>query len=523
MSLDAITTVGRYKPSKNKFDLSHEKKLTGKMGNIIPIMCQEVMPGDSFRVKSELLLRLPPMVFPVMHRVDIKTSYFYVPNRIIWDEWEDFITGGDQGTANPAHPFIDINDATKAYFSYGSLADYLGTHKFDGTTTVDSTSEVPFNALPFRAYQSIYNYYFRDQDLVTEINFPKTSGSQNGNVGSHCPLRKVAFRKDYFTSARPWTQKGDPAVVPITVGDTVTDTWLRNADGTTSTISANIITTGTNSPDWAQIGESGKNLVPDNLQYLITDLRRASRLQEFLERDARGGNRLVESTLNHFGERIPDFRVSEPEYLGGGSTPVSISEVIATANSEINAGATEQVTGELLGHGISMATGNGFKKSFKEHGWIIGVMWVMPKPNYAQAVQATMLNRADRFDYPFPSFANIGEQKIQYKELFWKPTSYSSSAATFGYQQRYAEYKHQHDTVHGEFADPNSAFFNWHLGRHFGTGSAPQLNQAFIEDDGTEFNRIFNVTDPTEDHLWVQCYNKVDAIRPLPYNSIPTL
>lgn len=532
-----FSSVKMRRPRRNKFDLSHERKLSFNMGKLIPIMMQEIVPGDKFRVQSEVMLRFAPLLAPIMHRVNVTTHYFFVPNRLIWDEWEDFITGGREGTSAPVWPFIRINDNTDQEFQRGSLADYLGIPPIE---TLGVTQGLDISALPFRAYQLVWDEYYRDQNLLASLGLLKTSGQQTtGETTKITTLRDRAWEKDYFTSALPWAQRGGQVEIPFgdagiqykdesLVVNSFTDTLLN---GPNYMQIAPTVSGGTAKvPGGLQIGDStgtgvtaGQQVRIENIESIqpsatINELRRSIRLQEWLEKNARGGARYVEQILSHFGVRSSDARLQRPEYLGGGRNPVVISEVLSTASSYNEAGDQQGMPqANMAGHGVSFGTTNGFRRSFEEHGFVVGMLSVLPKTAYQNGVNK-MWSRSDKFDYYWPEFANIGEQEIKEKEIFWNANVATTPDATWGYQSRYAEYKYTPSTVHGEMRDELSY---WHMGRIF-SGAAPPLNNDFVTSNPT--TRIFSVEAPsTVDHLYCQLYNRVDAIRPMPYFGTPML
>lgn len=484
------------KPRYSAFDLSHEKKLSCKMGELIPILNQEILPGDSFAINSEVMLRFAPMIAPVMHRVNVYVHYFFVPNRIIWDEWEDFITGGREGTSNPTVPTMPLNPGGNLT-AIGGLGDYLG---IPFVSAGAGTWNASVSELPFRAYLQIYNDYYRDQNLEAELDI--TSDSEL------VQLRMRAWEKDYFTSALPWTQRGTELQTPFSFNPQTGD-WddVWDVSGAPALSGATPLSSGA-AGDLVG-GTFGKTI--DNTKSLgmtINDLRQTSALQRWLERQARGGARYIETILSHFDVKSSDARMQRAEYLGGGRQPVVISEVLNTS-----ATATE-AQGTMAGHGISVGTANRAKKRFEEHGWLFGIMSVLPRTAYQQGLHRSLF-RTDKFDYFWPELANIGEQEIQQKEIYYdKNDTQEQQDAAFGYQQRYAEYKYGCSTVHGDFKD-NLDF--WHMGRIF--SSAPALNNDFVKSNPTD--RIFAVT--TDDTLWVQVYNSVRARRPMPYYANPQL
>ena len=503
------------KPRSNSFDLSHERKMSIQMSNLYPIMVQEIVPGDKFRVSSEIMLRMAPMIAPVMHRVNVFTHFFFVPNRLTWNEWEDFITGGEQGDAAPVFPTLSLSQANSGHYGKGTLADYMGipTDKPGAWST-----NAAISALPFRAYQSIYNEYYRDQALTDKVEFGLGSDA-NADVVDLFKLRKRAWEKDYFTSALPYAQKGEPVNLPITPQyKDVSEVYDQN--GSPSTAGSDLQVSSSQAPDLVAGAAHARieNLDEDaGMGVTINDLRQASRLQEWLEKNARAGSRYVESIRAHFGVRSKDARLQRPEYLGGGKQNMIISEVLSTIGTDSEADEFAP-QGNMAGHGISVGSSNRFSQSFTEHGYVIGIMSVLPRTAYQNGLER-MWTKQDRFDYYWPEFAQLGEQEIQQKELFLDLGSdAATNNATFGYQSRYAEYKYKQSSVHGDFRDNLK---HWHMGRIFDVGSPPALNTSFVESDATD--RIFAVTDGTTDLLYCQVFNNVKAIRPMPIFNNPKL
>lgn len=496
------------KPGRNVFDLSQERKLSCNMGDLVPIMCQEVVPGDKFKVSSELLMRLAPLVSPVMHRVNVFTHFYFVPNRLTYKEWPDFITGGETGSSVPSFPQLSYSEARRSQFVKGSLADYLGI-PVPKTGTMLQGSYI--SALPFRAYQLIYNEYYRDQNLQSKVAVTDASTVTGGEDAVITVLRKRAWEKDYFTSCLPYAQKGGSVSLPSTNTVTYKDAKTSGAGANTN---GNITNVAGNP---GAVNTPGGVIKIENIQDIstsitITDLRRAARLQEWLEKNARSGSRYVESILAHFGIKSSDQRLQRPEYLGGGKQPVVISEVLNTS-----ATATEP-QGNMAGHGISVGNTNAFQKEFEEHGYIIAIMSVLPITSYQQGM-SRLWTKFDKFDYFWPEFAHIGEQAVLNSEIYFPTTEAAGTYnkdSVFGYQSRYAEYKFNESTVHGDFRD-NLAF--WTMGRIFANG--PNLNDAFIKSDPT--HRVFAVTDTNIHKLYVQVYHNIKAIRPMPVFGDPIL
>lgn len=500
-----FNTIANRRPGRNAFDLSHEKKLSLNMGELVPIYLQEVVPGDKFRVNTEALIRLSPMLAPVMHRVNVYVHYFFVPNRILWTNWEDFITGGPEGTTMPIFPQVSYDNSKKQYFYEGTLADYFGIPVCDVMDTIASPAYL--SALPFRAYQRIYNDYYRDQNLQAEI--PNDTGD-NSDMSTECVLRKRCWEKDYFTSALPWAQRGGDVIIPSEMSYRNPAILIDDNTGLPVAVGGDLTATGGS----GYLKTNGVNSTIDNVEGVdisINDLRRSIKLQEWLEKNARGGARYVEQILSHFGVRSSDARLQRPEYLGGSKQPIVISEVLATFNNESVPG------GEMYGHGLSVGRNRGFKKFFEEHGLIMGIMSILPRTSYQDGIPR-LFGKNDKFDFYFPEFAHLGEQEIWQQELYFDKTEtiYQNHKNTWGYQSRYAEYKFNPGTVHGDF---RTTLNFWHMGRKFAT--KPELNAAFVESDPT--HRVFAVEAESTDKCYVQLYNDVKAIRPMPVFGTPMI
>lgn len=498
-----FNSVKLQRPKTNLFDLSHERKLSLNMGELVPILCQPVVPGDKFKVNTEMLLRLAPTISPMMHRVNAYVHYFFVPNRLVWANWEKFITGGVDGADASVMPTIPLNDSYKGYFGKGYLSDYLGVPVPPSGTITDA---VNINALPFRAYVKIYNEYYRDPNLETALDIKTTDAVTSIEHGILASVRKRCWEKDYFTSALPWTQRGGEVLIPGTNVVTYKNIALTTGAGASS---ATALTNDASS----QVNTTGGVVGIDNIDTVelsasINDLRRSARLQAWLERNALGGSRYIEQIFAHFGVKSDDARLQRPEYLGGGKTPITISEVLNTSST-----ATEP-QGNMAGHGIGVGNTNRFSKYFKEHGYVMGILSVLPRTAYQQGIPRDFL-KYDKFDYYFPEFANIGEQDVKNGEVYYKPTATAGTALdTWAYQSRYAEYKYNPSSVHGDFKD-NLSF--WHMGRIF--TDLPPLNTSFVQADPT--HRVFAVTTTTIDKVYVQLYNDIKAIRPMPKFGTP--
>ena len=516
------------RPKKNKFDLSRDVKMTGNIGNLYPAFIQDVIPGDSFRVSTQQMIRFSPLVAPIMHNVNFKLDYFFVPYRLVWNQWKDFITGGEEGDLNdaPSYPkFVANGTRINNYLQKGKLADYLGLPVKGGNTEAGGFNNyngvgnaLEISLLPFRAYQLIYHEYFRDQNVGTEYEQHQTSGfASDADLTDQLTLRKSNWEKDYFTSSLPFLQRGVEINLPISTvevdkvdfpGSSLFTGDLRYTD------SGNIIQGEVSTGLYNQVTLTGTVE-----EVSINELRKAVALQRWLELMARAGSRYREQIFAIFGERIPDYTVQVPQYLGGGKTPIMISEILSTyaqTGTAATGGSQDRPQGDMSGHGLGLGDDIGFTQSFDEHGIIIGVARVIPKASYIQGL-SKFWQKFDKFDHYFPQFANLGEQEVYNKEIFCKGDK-TTDNNIFGYQQRYAEYKYSFNRVAGDFRD---TLDHWEMSRRF--NNHPDLNQSFIECDHTEVSRIFAIEDPDEDKIWMNLYHKVDALRPIPYHSNPSL
>lgn len=546
-SFKGFTSVELKKPTRSVFDLSHEKRISFKMGKLVPVFISETVPNDTFHCNTEIMLRLAPLLAPIMHRVNVFVHYFFVPNRLLWKDWEAFITNGRLGTETPPVPPYITYDAMcnvgQGLLDNGSLWDYLGGFPWpdlEGATMAGRKLDL----MPFAAYSKCWYDYYRDRNFVADNTFlPLASGAQGGlatlDAASIITIRNRDYQKDYFTSSLPWTQRGNEVLMPLVGTGTVTyspTSTLKRTDGANFAAGAvkqlgqanvaagptrDLQVDGTLGTGAGQVPGRVENIASVNINssgVSINDLRKSIRLQEWLERNALAGSRYNESIMAHFARRTSDSRLQRAEYLGGGKVTVKISEIVATAWSED--GAAESVPqGNMAGHGLTFGNTNRFTYNCEEHGFVIGIMSVMPNTAYMQGVPRMFTQRNTFLEYPWPSFAHLGEQPVYKYELFSDPNNQPvdrTTAPVFGYQSRYSDWKHIQSSSHGDF---RTSLDFWHLTRKF--SSNPVLGFTFLNFENSLPDRVFAVSGVQT--LWAYIYNSVSVKRSLPYYGTPQL
>lgn len=481
---------------RTKISLSHYKIGSCKMGYLVPIQLTEVLPGDTIQCSTSLFARVAPLVSPVMHPVHLKIHHWYVPYRLVWDKFEDFITGGPDGLDTSEFPTIT---APEAGFAVGSLADYLGIPTGFGSFKL--------SALPFRAYDLIYNEWYRDQDLETPLALSTDSGADST---TSLVLQRGDWARDYFTTARPWPQKGMEVTVPVETGagtfdivangaftvlgdsstsvGTKTSTLRRDANSYNVVVDGNTIGVGDlKYKSGLKLGAESQGLGDIN----INTLREAFALQRFEEHRAMYGSRYVEY-LRYLGIKASDARLQRPEYLGGGKQTIQFSEVLQTAEG------TNPV-GTLRGHGIAAARSNRFRRFIEEHGCIISLLLIRPISVYMQGIPRMWLNRVKE-DFWQKELEHIGQQEVYTQELY----AGAEEGTVFGYQNRYDQYRQHENSISGEM---RSTLNYWHMARDF--ESAPTLNADFINAMPT--TRVFASTNT--DQIYFMAAHSVQARR----------
>lgn len=508
---------------RSVFDRSHGYKTTFNSGFLVPFYVDEVLPGDSFKLTATLFARLATPIVPFMDNLYLETFFFFVPNRLVWDNWQKF--NGEQKNPSDSTDFL-IPTVSGTNVQNQTLWDYFGL-----PTNVNKALKV--NALPFRAYNLIFNEWFRDENLQESLNVPTGDGPDN--LTDYNLVRR-GKRHDYFTSCLPWPQKGPGVEISIggqaavrAASSTASPTF--NFSDRTSLIDGEFGVFSGTSPN-ANDNHAILHVKTDQTtNYLkaywnnpaliadlstatpisINDLRQAFQIQKLYERDARGGTRYTEILRSHFGVISPDARLQRPEYLGGSSARISINPVQQTS-------ATNETTpqGNLAAFGVASDSFNGFSKSFVEHGYVFGFVNVRADLTYQQGLNR-MWSRQGRFDFYWPVLAHLGEQAVLNKEIYAQGTA--DDDKVFGYQERYAEYRYYPGQITGKFrsTDPQP-LDSWHLAQKF--GSLPTLSSQFIQDN-PPVERVIAVQN--EPQFLFDSYIRLKCARPMPVYSVPGL
>lgn len=534
VNVHQFAMVPRADIPRSTFRMQTNHKTTFDAGYLVPILCEEVLPGDNFRCSMSGFARLATPIYPLMDNLKLDTFFFFVPNRLVWSNWRKFM--GEQANPGDSISFVVPKQSWPAGgYAVNSLQDYFGLPTVGGPAAAIGTH----SALPLRAYNLIWNEWFRDENLQDSVTVDLGDGPDN--VANYV-LKRRGKRYDYFTGCLPWPQKGTS--VPLLVSGSADVELKAGAVGvTSSSYLTNTAATafnavgggtfdvvlnagvGTSAPLHLLLSTTTLSNIATRLtadlstatSNTINQLRQAFQIQRLLERDARGGTRYVELIKAHFGVISPDFRMQRPEYLGGGSSGLSITPVVQTSGS----GATGTTTplANLAAMGTLAAHGHGFSRGFTEHGYVIGLAAVRADINYQQGVRRHW-SRDTRYDFYFPAFANLGEQAVLNKEIY--ATGSATDAQVFGYQERWAELRHSPPLITGLFRSTAAGTLDaWHCAQRF--TALPVLGNTFIEDT-PPLSRVLAVgAGANGKQLIGDFFFDIVAARPLPMYSVPGL
>lgn len=527
---------------RSRFDRSSSVKTTFNVGDIIPFYVDEVLPGDTFDIRTSKVVRMQSLVTPIMDNIYLDTYFFFVPNRLTWEHWQEFNGENTQSAWIPATEYqVPQLTAPSGGWSIGTIADYMGIPT--------GVSNLSVNALPFRAYALIMDGWFRDENLSDPLNIPVNDVTQTGSNGSNyisdvalggMPFKAAKYH-DYFTSCLPAPQKGPDVLLPLgsqapvtTIHSSEVKFPIPTAPGlmlANQTMSGGVgdpasmsFTPGANVSFASNIavGDTSVGMIPVNLvtdlsqatAATINQLRLAFQVQKLYEKDARGGTRYIEILKSHFGVTSPDSRLQRPEYLGGNRIPININQVLQTSQTS-----DQSPQGNPVGQSLTTDTHSDFVKSFVEHGFVIGVMVARYDHTYQQGLER-FWSRKDRFDYYWPVFANIGEQAVKNREIYAQGTD--ADDEVFGYQESWADYRYKPNRVSGEMRSSAPQSLDvWHLADDY--DSQPYLSDGWIREDKATVDRVLAVSSNNSAQLFCDIYINNRTTRPMPVYSIPGL
>lgn len=533
--------------SRSKFNRDSTIKTSFNVGDVIPFYVDEVLPGDTFQIKTSKVVRLQTLITPMMDNLYLDTYYFYVPNRLVWNHWKELNGENNESAWIPQTEYqVPQITAPAGGFAVGTIADYMGVPT--------GVSNLSVNALPFRAYALIMNEWFRDQNLTDPLSIPVDDATVAGvNTGNYItdtakgglPFKAAKYH-DYFTSCLPAPQKGPDVTIPVAdagnypvvpLAEKVPSSVWTNQPLSASKYDTYGVTSGMNptfyfSPSSGLAdnktrpssftGVSGTSPVFDNLWAVATgnaqaatinQLRLAFQIQKLYERDARSGTRYIEVLKAHFGVTSPDARLQRPEYLGGNRLPININQIIQQSETST----TPQ--GTTTGQSLTTDVHGDFSKSFVEHGFVIGLMVARYDHTYQQGLER-FWSRKTRFDYYWPVFANIGEQAVLNKEIYAQGTAEDDEV--FGYQEAWADYRYKPSRVSGEMRSQYAQSLDvWHLADDY--AKLPSLSDSWIREDKETVDRVLAVTSKVSNQLFADIYVQNTTTRPMPLYSIPGL
>jgi hypothetical protein len=530
VSTHKFAMVPRADIPRSSFAIETSHKTTFDAGYLVPVYVDEVLPGDTFNLKMTAFARLSTPLFPVMDNLHLDSFFFFVPNRLVWDNWQKFM--GEQNNPGDSIDYLipQTTSPTGGYLT-NTLQDYMG---LPTVNQIGAAATISHSALHLRAYNLIWNQWFRDQNLQDSVPVPTGDGP---DTYSDFTLLRRGKRHDYFTSALPWPQKGDPVSIPLgSTAPVISNGGSVYFHDATSGNSTRLLS---HNPAWGgsvyqetalpnnsvlrfgqTTGSDATGLVADlsdATAATINALRESFQVQRLLERDARGGTRYTEIIRSHFGVISPDARLQRPEYLGGGSTPIIINPVAQTSGTGLTGGTSP--LGNLAGIGTALASNHGFTQSFTEHGVIIGMVSIRADLNYQQGLRR-MWNRKTRYDFYFPVFAHLGEQEVLNKEIY--ATGTSTDDQVFGYQERWAEYRYHPSQITGYFRSTAPTTLDaWHLAQKF--NALPTLSDTFIE-DRPPVDRVVAIGASANGKQFIfDSFFQIRTARPMPLYSVPGL